>query len=100
MTAAEFKAKFPEFATAPDSRVEEVLADAELETADSWDARRDRVVALRAAAALALSPAGRNARLFAAAGSSSKGDLTFTSTYQVELDRLIQAHAIARSRCL
>lgn len=89
MTNADFLVRHPEFVTAATASITSALADAERNVSDSWDTRRDEVVALTAAHALAVSPAGRHARL-----STDKGG----SIYWTRLAQLKIAHACARGR--
>jgi hypothetical protein len=63
MTAAEFKARYPEFATAPDAFVTAVIAEQEVMVSDSWGDRRGMVLSLSVADALSRSPKARNARI-------------------------------------
>lgn len=79
MTRDEFVLLHPEFGTAASSTVTRVLAEVELEVGDTWGDERSKVVALEACCRLAMSPAGRAARLAAKDGSS---------TYSVRLQRL------------
>jgi len=89
MTYLEFRARFPEFVTAAQASIENALADAERNVSDSWDTRREEIVALTAAHALSVSPAGRHARL-----SNDKGG----SIYWTRLAQLKIQHACARGR--
>jgi hypothetical protein len=93
MTTLSFLIRHPEFATAIVSYsglVDAALADAETAVSDSWGIQRDQVVALTAAATLAVSPFGRNARMV-----DEKG----WSTYSKRLAELKYAHACGRARC-
>lgn len=84
-----FKANRPEFANAGDALITATLAQVELRVSDSWGDRRDEVVELEAAHALASSPFGRNARLTAKDG---------TTTYGETLRRMKYGHAWGRGR--
>jgi hypothetical protein len=66
VTAAEFKAAFPEFSNADDDLVESEIANAEeMCPEDVWsvEAKRTRGIGLTVAQSLALSPAGRGMQL-------------------------------------
>lgn len=63
IAAATFLARYPEFSSAATALLNVELAAAELRISDNWGARRDEMVMLSTAAALADSPQGRNARL-------------------------------------
>lgn len=86
LSRADFRARYPEFATAADTHVDAALAEAERFTSDGWGADRDDIVALQAAHILAISPMGRDARLSAKDGSS---------TYLAQYERRAKAHACA-----
>ncbi len=76
MDLATFRDKFPEFAAEPpsDESVQAALTAADEQTSDYFgdvgSVRREEVIALRAAQALALQPYGRDARLSAPNGST------------------------------
>lgn len=89
MTNADFLIRWPEFVTAATASITTALADAERNVSDSWGDRRPEVVALTAAHSLAVSPAGRHARL-----SNDKGG----SIYWTRLAQLKAQHACGRSR--
>lgn len=82
MTKSEFLTVYPEFSpaeAAPEAGgfpglIDAHLADAEACTSDSWGDKRELVVGLHAAHALALSPFGRNAQLVAKDGSTTYGE--------------------------
>lgn len=64
MTAATFLTLYPEFSTATTALIELKIAEAELQTSDTWGDRRDPIIlALTTAALLADAVQGRNARL-------------------------------------
>lgn len=63
MTLARFLELWPEFASIDPDFANRVLAETELAVGDTWGARREEAVALTAAARLADSPQGRQARL-------------------------------------
>jgi len=64
VTAASFLVAYPEFALLDEGYVTAVLARAERRIGDHWrEDLRDDIVELQTAHMLALSPAGRNAKL-------------------------------------
>ncbi|HXU01516.1 MAG TPA: hypothetical protein VN903_11010 [Polyangia bacterium] len=89
MTRTEFVLRFPEFESADGAVVESALAYADRAVSDTWGANRDDFLGLVAARYLALMPFGRDARL-----STKEG----TTTYDGEIDRMKNAHAVARFR--
>lgn len=93
MTAAEFKAKFPEFRTASDEVVDAAIAEQELNVSDTWEDRRDQVLGLRVADALAKSPSGRNGRL-----NITSDQAPLENPYSKKLEELKRAHGWAHNR--
>lgn len=94
VTADSFLEVFPEFLPLHEEQetlIPAVLARAERRIGDNWpsDEDRDDAVELQAAHMLALSPAGRNAKL------SEPGQPT---AYQQELACLKRGNAFAKSR--
>src|SRR5688572_7923419 len=93
VTVESFIEAFPEFTTLSEEQtalVPAVLARAERRIGDSWsDEIRDDIVELQAAHMLAMSPAGRNAKL------SEPGVKT---AYEEELALRKKAHAFGRMR--
>ncbi len=93
VTAASFLVAYPEFAAiheADETLVPAVLERAELRIGDMWrDGLRDVAVELQTAHMLALSPAGRNAKL------SEPGQPT---AYQRDLQQLKRGNAFGRFR--
>jgi hypothetical protein len=89
MTAAEFKAIYPEFATAADALVNAKIAEADLQTSDSFGTRRDSVLALLTSHLLAISPYGVNAKMVNKDGGTVYGERL--KTVQV-------IHGVARER--
>lgn len=82
VSAAQLKARFPEFAKTEDSHVTEAIADAAARTdVNVWGDRYDVAVRQLAAHLLAISPWGQQAKLSAKDGSS---------TYLVEYERMVQ----------
>lgn len=75
VSVASFKVANPEFAFVDDAYVEAQLANVEAVTSDAYDtdAKRDYVVQLTLAHALALSPMGRDAGLVAKDGTTTYG---------------------------
>jgi hypothetical protein len=64
MTAAEFRARYPEFTSASDALVLAALAEAEAAVTESvWGALYTEGLGLRAAMVLASSPQGRQIRI-------------------------------------
>jgi hypothetical protein len=100
MTRAEFLAFHSEFSTAATALVETVLAAADLRVSDSWGTRRPEIVALTAAAALAVSPSGRQARLASEAVNAGRIGGGPSSTYAERLRELGITHAAVRSRVI
>ena len=84
-----FLGLFPEFETCDPAAGAAMLLKAGLLVSDTWGGQRDFVLALTCAEALALSPAGRAARLVARDG---------TTTYGKRLESLKRAHACANRR--
>lgn len=71
VTAASFKAAFPEFANATEALVTATLERAVLDCpSDAWGQVTDRGIELTAAQSLALSPFGRGAQLVSKDGST------------------------------
>ena len=83
--ATTFLGLFPEFGTADPVMGAAMLLKADAMVSDGWIGKqRDLVVGLTCADALALSPAGRAARL---------ADRDGTSTYGRRLEKMKRAHA-------
>lgn len=73
LSRTDFRARFPEFATAADAIIDACLAEALLQTpSDVWGTKADAAQGLLTAHLLAISPFGRTAKLV-----SSKGDSTY-----------------------
>lgn len=87
VTVASFKVSFPEFAFAGDDMLAAQLAHVEATTGDGYDteAKRDYVVMLTLADAIAVSPMGRDANLLAEGAKSS--------TYRLKLWGLMKGNA-------
>jgi hypothetical protein len=100
MTRVEFLIYHPEFSTAATATVEAVLAATELRVSDSWGAQRPEIVALTAAAALAVSPGGRYARLASEAVNAGRIGGGPSSTYAERLRELRISHACCLSRVI
>ena len=84
-----FLGMFPTFCTADWLLGAATLARYEGLVGDGWGAQRDLIVGLETANALALSPAGRAAKMVSKDG---------TSTYGQQLKTLMRAHACAFHR--
>lgn len=86
VSVASFKIAFPEFVFVDDTHLAAQLAHVEAVTGDGYngEARRDYVVQLTLAHALALSPMGRDAGLVAKDG---------TTTYGAQLKLIKQGNA-------
>lgn len=92
MTKANFLIRFDEFAVINSEQpalIDAVLAEADKAISDEWGDQRDEIHGLETAHRLAISPAGRNAKL-----SSSMGK----STYGEQLKRRRRAFACALNR--
>lgn len=94
VSVSSFLDAYPEFAKAGTTLLTAQLAQAELEVSDSWADRRDTVVMLTLADALANSPWGRDARMVTV----DKAGRVSTSTYGARLDDMRRAHGIRGSR--
>ena len=93
MTPAEFKDQYPEFRTASDDVVAGAISDHELFVSDQWGDRREYVLGLRVADALAKSPSGRNGRL-----NITSDQAPIENPYAKKLMDLRRAHGWALSR--
>ena len=87
MTSPEFKALYGEFASTPDSLVDQVIAEQELLISDSWGANRPRVLALSVADSLVSRPNGRQARI-----QVESDKVQVSNPYRTQLNELRKAH--------
>ena len=94
MTAAEFKARYDEFSTAPDALVTAVIAEQEVMVSNSWGDRRDYVLGLAVADALSRSPKARNARV----NLESQSAVSVENPYSAKLKELKLAFGWANNR--
>lgn len=87
MTLAAFKARFPEFVTAPDPMVQAVLDAAATElNADEIGAPFDEAHGMLTAHKLAISPFGRAARML-----NDDGESTYQHEFNAVMSRAITA---------
>ena len=93
ITAAAFKIRYPEFASAPDDLVVAVIAEKELITSDSWGDRRDSILMLSVADELTRSPKGRNGRI-----DVQSNNVALDNPYAKELEAHRRAHSWLRNR--
>ncbi len=91
VTVDSFKVAYPEFGKAGDAMLESALAQTELEVSDAFEDQRDTAVMLRLADRLAVSPAGRDARLDPRKATSS--------TYGERFQAMASALAVSATRC-